>query len=234
MALLGGLTVALVAIAFLLGRESARPDEVLAAMGAPPAEATARTSVAATPSRSTLPPALASAPRGTGTVSPTDPARRPNERNARSLFSPAPPITTPEPEVDTRTREAIASYFDTVDAMGGGGVDLGSPNDFAMMIVGESATGNFSVFDQMLRDQRANLRRLQGMNPPGELRAYHRKTIELTEKGIRLMEQVRRGLESGDMTRLMSLPVTAQEMQSDAEAAERLATDLKRKFGLAP
>ena len=111
---------------------------------------------------------------------------------------------------------------------------MGSPDEFAMMIVSESASGNFSTFDQMLRDQRANLQRLQRMSVPRELREYHAHTIELTQSGIRLLENVRRGLQGGDMTRLMALSSSAQTMQADAERAERLATDLKRKYGLAP
>jgi hypothetical protein len=62
---------------------------------------------------------------------------------------------------------------------------MGNPNDFAMMIIGESASGNFGTFDEILRDQRDSLR---------QLRAHHRQTIELAQSGIRLHE-VRTGLE---------------------------------------
>ena len=230
--IVGGLVVAIVAIAFLLGRESARSTEAPSASVALPEEATSSESVAGAPSRSSLPPPLALTP---GTAAPSGTAGpAPAERRARARVSSPPPNASPEPAVDTRTRDSIASYFDTVDALGDGGVGMGDPNDFAMMILGESASGNFSTFDQMLSDQRDSLRQLRGMNPPGELRTHHRQTIELTQRGIRLLEQVKGGLESGDMTGLMTLSVTAQDMQSDAEAAERLATDIKRKYGLAP
>ena len=228
--MVGGLAVAIVSIAFLLGRESARPTE--APTTAP--DARAGESVAASPARPTLPPPLAAPPAGTTHQSPTVTASVPDGRRAGARVASPPPTTPPAPTADTRTRDSIAGYFETVDSLGGEGIGMGDPNEFAMMIVGESASGNFNAFDQMLRDQRASLRRLRGMNPPGELQAHHRQTIELAESGIRLMEQVKRGLESGDVTSLMTLSATAQELQSDAEAADRLATDIKRKYGLTP
>ena len=224
-AVAAGLVAALVAIAFLLGRESGRSADV------------ARVS-AEVETASEAPPAPSAGPAGTTPrVAPPPPTpAAPAMSPSASTSTPAPrgAAPVPRPAPDTRTRDAVARYFEQVDELGGDGMSMGNPDDFAMMIVSESASGNFSAFDQMLSDQRANLRRLQRMSVPRELREYHAQTIELTQSGIRLLENVRRGLESGDMTRLMALSSSAQTMQADAEKAERLATELKRKYDLGP
>ena len=85
---------------------------------------------------------------------------------------------------------------------GGGG--MSDPEQMATAIVTEGASGNWSSFDEIARTQQTNLSRMRQMSVPPQARDYHETTLRLMQAGVQL----------------------------EAEQADRLAADLKTRYGL--
>ena len=228
--LIGTIVVALVAIAFLVGRETGRTTDVApAAAGGDPMPEEAAATIE--PRRSTFPryaPPPATPPAATTDIAPATPPT-PAYRQPPPQASPAPaaPATG-----DSSQQEAIARYFLDVDALGSGAGTAADPEQMATAIVNDGAAGNWSSFDEIARNQRSNLMRLQRMTVPPEARAHHERTVSLMQASIDLMAKVKRGMEAGDAMALTALSSEAQAMQREAEAAERLGAALRSKYGI--
>ena len=63
-------------------------------------------------------------------------------------------------------------------------------------------------------------------------RDYHQKMIALLDEGAALLGQVRQGVQSGNLGALSTLTTTAQRLQTDADAASRLAATIRQRYGI--
>ena len=107
-----------------------------------------------------------------------------------------------------------------------------TPETMAMALLSQATGGDWSQFDQLGDTQRSMLRRLRGLRVPPVCREYHRKMVTLLEAGAALLDDVRQGVQSGNLGALSTLTTTAQRRQADAEAAKRLADAIQRRYQL--
>ena len=56
--------------------------------------------------------------------------------------------------------------------------------------------------------------------------------ITLLEAGAALLDDVRQGVQSGNLGALSTLTTTAQRLQTDAEEASRLAAAIQQRYAL--
>ena len=229
-ALTGVLLAALLAVAFLLGRETGRaerdaPDLVAAAAPVEPAPPTP----SAPRTRRELPP-RPTRPR------PSDPEPAPRSSRAISpVPPPAPePETAAEPAVDAGERAAVARYFEEFDEIAAGSAGPGDPQTMAMAmaLLGQATGGDWGQFDELGDTQRTMLRRLRGLRVPTACREYHQKMVTMLEAGADLLDAVRQGVQSGNLGALSTLTTTAQRLQSDADEAQRLAVAVRSRYDL--
>ncbi len=229
--LVGALMISLTTIGFLVGRGIGAggdpvPDATLVIEPASGEPASARYAPFPAPPAATAPAPPAGA--GATTTSPRAvpaPPRRPVRPPPTAAPSEAPA------SADAATRDALRGYFLAIDTMGGGG-GMSDPEQMATAIVTEGASGNWSSFDEIARTQQTNLSRMRQMSVPPQARDYHETTLRLMQAGVQLMEKVRRGMQDGDARALTALSTDAQAMQLEAEQADRLAADLKTRYGL--
>ena len=223
---LSGLLLAtLLVVAFLLGREAGRaetaaPDQLAEASLAPVEPAPARR--AAPRPRPEPPPR----PRR------NDPEPPPPSRSA----TPPPPTPAPvapvTPTIDPRERAAVARYFEEFDEIAGSNVGAGDAETMAMALLSQATGGDWSQFDELGDSQRAALQRLRGLQVPPVCRDYHQQMITLLEAGAALLDEVRQGVQSGNLGALSTLTRTSQRLQADAEAARRLADGIRQRYQL--
>ena len=229
LALSGLLLAALLAVASLLGREAGRaetapPDQLADAAQAPVEPA--RTGRAA--------PRPRTAPAPRPRRDDPEPARpSPSTTPRPPVPVPAPaPVAPAEPTIDPRERAAVARYFEEVEAIAGNNAGTGDPETMAMALLSQATGGDWSQFDALGDGQRAAVRRLRALRVPPACRDYHQQMITLLDAGATLLDEVRRGVQSGGLGALSTLTRTSQRLQTDAEATSRLADDLRRRYGL--
>lgn len=229
---------ALLAVAFLLGRESARPE--------PPAPTAWRQEAPApAPSPSPSPPPVASAPPQPPPARPEPPAAAPVPPPPRTVqasrvasVDPGVPAIAPPavaeapPPVDPAEREQVSRYFQALEASVGGAAAWQDPQGMANSVLEQGAQGDSSGFDRLLHASRQALARVQAVPAPESCRQHHQLTVQIMESGLGLLQRMRQATLSGDSSALMALAAEGQELQARVQRLEALQTSLKGRYGL--
>jgi hypothetical protein len=151
------------------------------------------------------------------------------------LTPPAASAPTPIPSPaspDNRERAAIERYFNEVEAVSIPGEVGASPDALAQALLSQGTQGDWSSFDKLVRDQRDVLNQLQRISVPAACRTYHAQTVDLVRESIKLLEDVKKGVQSGNLSGLQALSAQAQTLQGAANEVAALGTQIKQRYGL--
>lgn len=227
-ALAGALGLALLAIAFLIGRLTAPPAAITMAAPAPGIPPVA--SAPAADDGSLEPATTSSLPAaGDGEASmPTPDLALPSR-----LDIPAPPTIDAAGPAGSRTSpEAtpIAAYFQQVDGMQDMGV--GDPQAFAASMLKSVSSGDFSAFDDLLGKARAQRQRLQAMTPPRACGEHHRLALSLSADSVTMLERLKAALMKGDSMALMTIATEGRALETQANQLKTLGETIKQQAGL--
>ncbi|MDP6579874.1 MAG: hypothetical protein QF681_04380 [Vicinamibacterales bacterium] len=221
------LLTALLVVAYLLGRDAGRTEQ--AATGPPAA-------VAPEPVEPTVPPRATTRqsprPQRPSAPAPLPPLTQPSPASPPSPAPVSEPAAPDDPVVDARERAEVARYFEQVDEVAGSSGGAGDPETLAMALLSQATGGDWSQFDELGDTQRSMLRRLRRLQVPSPCRNYHEKMVSLLEAGASLLDEVKQGVQSGDLGALSTLATTAQRLQAEAEEARRLAAGIEQHYDL--
>lgn len=222
MALAGALACALLAIAFLLGRISARPG------GAP--SATAPSTAAAAANFAAAPALLDSTPPGApvdGTPFPVAPEiTRESSGGAKPPGAvAATPGSPPSPQ-----RQQIAAYFTQIDRMDDLGA--GDPQAFATSLLQSVSSGDYSGFDDLVSRSKSQRERLRSLTPPGACLEHHRLALALSGDSVAMLERLRAALAKGDTAALMTMATEGHALEAQASQLKSMGETIKRQAGL--
>ena len=236
-ALAGALGLALVAVAFLLGRESARLSE------APQAEAEAEVRLPQPPilepaakeetsqrwpewdepTNRGAPeaPAHDSAPvmaerierQATGTVLLSNRGNDPD--------SPDPSANSPADDVEAR----VSAYFREIDSIRSGQAAV-DPNLFAMGLIKGALAGSTSGFDQLIADTKRLEQETRRVTPPESCKRYHDASLEALAEGRELLEDLKTAIARQDIQRLTTMAQQAGALQQKAEAMKQMRAQI--------
>jgi hypothetical protein len=223
-ALAAGLGCALLVIAFLLGRLSARPTEAgLPEAGTPPKVAVAG---AQSPAPGLAEPAPSASPLGSGELSPPSsfgagPPPRSERAGDATLATELRPQAAPAAETP-----AITAYFAQVESLDHAGA--GDPQDFARSLLASVTSGDFSGFDDLVRQARRQQEGLRNITPPPPCMEYHRLALSLSGESVSMLESLRAALAKGDTTSLMAMAPRAQNLELQANELKAMAEAIRR------
>lgn len=224
--LAASLGLALLAIAFLLGRISAKPEVI-----ASPAQPVNAAQPASPPNQT----AAASDPVDAGAVltallpalepsAGTQPSR---ESGPATLPSPAAGLVHPPLSAD---QQQIAAYFNQVDRIEDMGA--GDPQAFAASMVQSMSSGDFSGFDDLLTKARAQRQRLQSISPPRACVEHHRLALSLSADSVAMLERLKAALIKGDSTALMTVATEGKTLETQTTQLKAMADAIRRQAGL--
>src|SRR5262245_26436279 len=217
--ILGGcLALALLAIAFLVGR-----------LTAPAATAPAITAAIAAPTP-VVTPAPLSEPTPSATLVPDFAAPQ-----SPSFTFPSPPDTVPSNATSSESpasgaRSAIKAYFAEIerfDDMGGG-----NPQDVANSMMKSVTSGDYSGFDALVAKAKTQRDHLKAMNPPAACAEHHRLAVSLSQDSVAMLERLRASLKGGDPSGLMSMMTEAREMEARLDQLKTLTASIKTAAGV--
>lgn len=227
-ALASALGLALLAIAFLMGRISAKPAVIT--VPAPPAE------VAVAPSESAaLPAAPVTATAETGEA-PGEPAGSSTtgleaaSTTELAPFSAPLPTTNPILPAISADQAQIAAYFNQVDRIEDMGA--GDPQAFATSMVQSMSSGDFSGFDDLLSKARTQRQRLQAISPPRACVEHHRLALTLSADSVAMLERLKAALMKGDSTALLTIASDGKTLETQANQLKSMGESIKRQAGL--
>lgn len=221
-ALGGALGLALLAIAFLLGRLTAAP--AASSLAAPQVATSAPvTSGAAEPA--TAP--ASSAPETSETASSSIPSPILGAFTAESTPSTAANAAAASVPAE---RAQIAAYFAQVDRLEDMGA--GDPQAFASSMMQSLSSGDFSGFDELLAKARNQKQRLQATTPPAACVEHHRLALALSGESVTMLEQLKAALMKGDSMALMGIASEGRTLETRANQLKALAEKIKRGAGV--
>ena len=228
-ALAGVLVAALLAIAFLLGRISAKPEVVTVA--GPTQAVIPPQAAAAAPVETQQPGSVPGDPRAS--TSPFAPAEPPGVALPLRESGPFPtPATTASLPRSTPSADQaqIAAYFNQVDRIEDMGA--GDPQAFATSMIQSMSSGDFSGFDDLLAKARGQRQRLQAISPPRACVEHHRLALTLSGDSVAMLERLKAALGKGDSTALLTIATEGKTLETQANQLKTMAETIKRQAGL--
>lgn len=214
-ALCAALVLALMAVAFLLGRQSARP--------APPGLATV-----ASPSSPAAGPVPQDPPAGVASVVPAP----------WSEATPGAPPGSPAPAGGTLAVEpddesgAVAAYFGQIDRLEAASRSWSDPQQLALQIVQQGARGDQRGLDDLLATARQARESLRAVAVPPACRAHHAESLALMDAALDLLARLGPALSAQDFIALQGLASAAQELETRTKRLQALEADLRQRHGL--
>ena len=233
LALVLGLVLCLMLVAFLLGRQSAPPPPAPPppassprAESSVPVESSNQLQVADVPTPAPEAPPVAPPPPPVAAPPPPPVAAPAPAPEA----APAPPaVAAPHPRPKPRV-SAVQQYLSRIDAVMASTGDLGDPTQFATGVLGKGASGDATGFDSLLAKTRKAQADLAKIHPPAGCKEHYALTQAQLAGSITLLEGVKRATMSMDTAGLPALAAQGQAMQAKAERLQVL-TDRLRQSG---
>jgi hypothetical protein len=208
------LALALIAVGFLAGRESARQTPVV--MSAP----------VIAPSRPTI-----DAP-----VVP-EPAIAPNAvaGAAPLVATPAPPARRPVgpqriASGDTGEKAAVERYFGATDPLQN--ADVENPEASGNALMEAASSGDLSGLHALVAKARLTEAKARALTPPPSCAAYHQQLLHLLGQNRELLQKLASGIGGDDVSALPALLEQANATKSHADALEREERAVKKRFGI--
>lgn len=227
--LAAALGLALVVIAFLLGRESVAPV-VSAPVAERPKAAMETDAPRAEPARA--PPSVSAEPakpaEPTEVAKPLEPAVPPEPGTARlevddrgevSISNKAGSEKPPAPLGPGSEKAGVEDYFAEMKRISAGEF-VNDPNAFAVELVQAATKGDTSGFDRLIKDSDEMRRAAKDVKPPASCREYHETSLKLLAESRALLVEMRDVIKSGNLAGLSSLTPKAQALQERAQALE--------------
>lgn len=211
-ALGSALGVALLALAFLLGRQSAAPEKALnvaLSSAAPQAEATHPTPL----------PSQAPAPNLRAPATHVSPIFEPEKATQGQWGSP------------DQHRSAVAAYFRALDQIQPEQFS-GDAQSMAQEMAAAMAKGDTSGLDKLLKQAQATKGRLTSISVPPPCAHHHRESLNSLEDGLSLLQSIKQALGNSDPGALMSMATQATAMKKRAEALQGEEQRLREFYGV--
>ena len=243
-----GLVLTVIALAFVLGRESSRGGAGNSAQAISPAPV-ASTVVGVPPAPPPPPVAVAPQPPAPVAQPVTTPADTTVVVNAAPTTPHIPPpvyatpsqgavhpqtsvIVTQKPGstsavVDEPEKAAVVAYFARVDNLQPGSFS-GSPEE----LVNAAATGDMSGIDKMITQAREGERAARSITPPAPCRDVHQQSVKLLGESIHMLVGLRAALAQGDAGKLQDFSLRATTTKAQAEDLERRQNAIRAKYGV--
>ena len=230
--------MALVVIAFLLGRESTRPSAADSNPQAPPLVVEPEPIVESTEQRRW--PEWADLEKWEDVEDPAfdaQPVHEPIEHRRDGTFlrsnhgstGDAPQITSDSPVASTGSE--VSDYFLRVDAIHSES-GAGDPNTFAMGLIKAGLGGSTAGFDQLIADTQRMEQEIGQVTPPPSCIGYHEANLKALAESREVLQDMKVAFADRDFSSLTAIARKAGTLQAKAkdlqDMRERIVADGSR------
>lgn len=224
--------VSLLALAFLLGRESGS--------GSVPAPSTRIERVAPRAREEPVSPPTPAAifitgqPEKRSAFAPVSAADQSSARQPAASQVPAPIGGERAGAGFDAERASVAAYFDAADHIQAAAMS-GEAEGIAHEMAAALANGDTSGLDKMIRDTEEAKRSLAAVTPPAPCAAHHRESLASLDDALEVLRSLKTAMESSEpAAQLASVSARANALRSRAEALQKEELALRQRYGLKP
>lgn len=172
-------------------------------------------------------------PDGTIVISNARPGDTPSSavrevRTPTGTPMPAPvPAAAPaaEPPSARNAGNEVAAYFEKVSLIRSE-AGAGDPNSFAMSLIKGGLGGSTAGFDRLVEDSERMERELRAIAPPPECQAFHEANLETMAESREMLKEMRDAIVKRDIQKLNQIAQDAADLQGRAEALSRMQEEL--------
>jgi hypothetical protein len=128
---------------------------------------------------------------------------------------------------------AVAKYLDAVDQIQPANLN-GSPESVASEMAAALARGDTSGLDGMIRQTEAAKEKLAALRPPAPCAAHFEKSLESLDDALGMLRALKSSMQSSDPAAgLAAVSARAGILQTRAEALQKEDRALRQRYGLA-
>jgi hypothetical protein len=251
LALVASLSLCLLVVAFMLGRQSApvaqapSPTPTVSVVAAStPSSPLAVTDVQSAPAPPEPAPVAAAPPPPAPEPVPAAPAPEitPNlprndvplgvttlHRHRPAMVQSAPMTLGVSPHHKSAGNQ-VAAYLNRVDAIMASTGELGDPTQMANSVLGQGAQGDSSGFDDLISKTRAAQQALGSVVPPGPCKEHYHLMVEQLQGSLALLQQVKSATVGMDAKSLPALASQGQKMQAGTLRLQQLTARLRQRY----
>jgi hypothetical protein len=223
--------VSLLALAFVLGRESGT--------GSVPAPLTRVERAASRPQAEPLPPptpvaaAITERAETQPTAWPAPAAPGPGVAVPAAAVQPAVPIDSGRNNLSADpARAAVAAYFDAVDRIQPGAMS-GDAEAVANKMGAALANGDMSGLDKLIRQTEAAREKFAAVVPPPTCANFHRESLASVDDALAIVRSLKTAMESPDpAAQLANVAARANALRTRADVLQKEEQDLRQRYGL--
>jgi len=217
------LGVSLLAVAYMMGRESLLAESALVATPAHHAPPLMRPNATDVPAR----------------VPEVGEVRPPNEAPDHAVERPPTPTSgaiaespaTAAPQADVEPAGRVAAYFARLDSIRASGLN-GTSQEAAQRLLGAALQGDTTALDGLTADTERAEREVHAILAPAECAEYHRELLGTLGDGKALLGDLRATLATEDSGRLVQMTARAGALQRRAEDLRVRERDLRGRYGV--
>jgi hypothetical protein len=231
----GALVLALLTIAFLLGRESARTS----AGAEPPAEVDLPSPPIVAPAKEDAPapgPDWRALDRDEPSANAADDTtlemaeRIERQADGRLVLtnsgSERAVGAEPQESPPGQSTATVSEYFRAVDAVRSE-QGAGDPNSFAMGLIKAGLGGSTSGFDQLIDDTKRMELEMKQIRPAPGCEQYHQASIDALAEGRELLDDLKTAISNRDIQGLTSMAKRAGELEAKAKSMDAMRAALE-------
>ncbi len=241
--LAGALGLALLALAFLLGRESMRPAPMVEMPGdassseADPATAEAsRVEEAPTTDSPTVD--ASATEESASSIDPVTPRatarveRRPDGRIVLSNTRDGkkrdvrPTVKSRSARKNRDQPKSAGEYLDRMDAIRYG-EEAADPNAFAVALINAGMSGSTEGFDELIADTEGMEQEMKSITPPPSCEKYHEASLEALGHGRAILIELKNAISTRDVSKVAEVAQEAAALQAKVDELTRLETNLR-------
>jgi hypothetical protein len=222
--------VSLLALAFVLGRESGS--------GSVPAPATKIERIAPRLREEPLPPPASAAAASSERAEERPISRPAPAAPAQGFAAQLAPVQAPAPVDSGRgagsdpDRASVVAYFDAIEHIQPGAMH-GEAEGIATEMAASLANGDTSGLDKMVRQTEAAKASLAAIAPPAACAAFHRESLESLDDGLEVLRALKTAMESPEpAAQLAGVTARANALRSRADVLQKEEQDLRQRYGL--
>jgi len=230
-ALVGALSASLLAIAFLLGRESARAPAPTVGAEVSELRALAPTTEPIEKGTERRWPSWADLDEWEDVETPQAYAVEPvSERIERRpdgtvmLSNRQPPVDEPgmkDGSPANRKASDVSAYFLQMDAIRSES-GAGDPNAFGMDLIKAATGGSTAGFDQLIADTERMEQKVREVTPPPSCESYHQANLDALAESQAVLEAMKKAIARRDIRQLTAIAQQARTLQAKAEALQAM------------
>ncbi|MCD6309385.1 MAG: hypothetical protein J7M18_01650, partial [Candidatus Eremiobacteraeota bacterium] len=132
----------------------------------------------------------------------------------------------------TMERKAVRRYFNQLDQALVIGKTWDNPQEFAQSIMGQLMKGDTSGLEDLAQTYRRAHNRVSGIIAPQPCQEHKKMVLESLGSGIQMAEGMLSAFKNGNPGSIMKLMPQASSMKAKAMEADRMAEEIKLKYGL--